>query len=101
MTHAQPWSTGWAGAWIASSNPIPLDELFLERTSHIMEAILIKSRRCVAHLYYTLNTELDSVDLVVKPSTTAEDTGSLPVLPLSRGQTQKVDSYVVSCFIFF
>lgn len=77
MTHAQPWSTGWAGAWIASSNPIPLDELFLERTSHIMEAILIKSRRCVAHLYYTLNTELDSVDLVVKPSTTAEDTGRL------------------------
>lgn len=73
MTHAQPWSTGWAGAWIASSNPIPLDELFLERTSHIMEAILIKSRRCVAHLYYTLN----SVDFVVKPSTTAEDTGRL------------------------
>lgn len=35
------------------------------------------SRRCVAHLYYTLNTELDSVDLVVKPSTTAEDTGRL------------------------
>lgn len=68
MTHAQPWSTGWAGAWIASSNPIPLDELFLE---------LIKSRRCVAHLYYTLITELDSVDLVVKPSTTAEDTGRL------------------------
>lgn len=68
MTHAQPWSTGWAGAWIASSNPIPLDEFFLERTSHIMEAI---------HLYYTLITELDSVDLVVKPSTTAEDTGRL------------------------
>lgn len=50
MTHAQPWSTGWAGAWIASSNSIPLDALYLERTSHIMEVILIKSKRCVAHL---------------------------------------------------
>lgn len=55
MTHAQPWSTGWAGAQIVSSNPIPVDELFLERTSHIMEVL---SKLSAAWHIFLLNTEL-------------------------------------------